>query len=109
VERPFQPGHSLIPFPLFNQVGTDIVVRIAQLWIDPDGFFTLRDGALVVAEVGVSSSAKCVGDSGGEGFDGSGVEVDGLLELTGHLQFVSAAEILSGFVTRISFWHDRNP
>src|ERR1700678_1739112 len=103
--RLLKPRDRFVPFLLFNQVSPDIVVGIAEFWIKLDRLQTLGDGAVVVAEERICPAAKRVGLGGCEGLDGTAVELDGLLVLTLHLQFVGFLKVLSRSLARIVFGH----
>src|SRR5271167_3990709 len=90
-----KPGDGFIPFLLFNQVSPDIVVRIAELRIELDRLLTFADGTLVVAEKRVRPATKSIGLCGGKQLDGTAVELDGLLVLALHLQFVCFLKVIS--------------
>ena len=102
-----KPGDSLLPFSLFNQIGPDIVVRIAELGIHLDCFKTFSDGLVVIAEERICPATECVGLSGGEGLDGAGVELNSLLVFSRHLLLVGLAEIGGGSGARIGFEHSK--
>src|SRR5580658_8340318 len=88
-----KPGDSFIPFLLFNQVSPDIVVRIAKLRIKLDRLQAFGDGAFVVAKARICPAAKSVGLGSRERFDRSAVELNGLLVLALHLQFVGFLKV----------------
>ena len=44
----FQPRDRLVDLALFDKVGSNVVVRIAEVRVDFDGAVTLRDGRVVV-------------------------------------------------------------
>ena len=97
----FEPWNGFIPFSLFNQVSPDIVVGIAKLRINLNGFVAFGDSPRVIAEEGIRPAAKRVGLGSGEGLYGLGVELDCLLVVAGHLQFVGLAKTFSGSLARI--------
>src|SRR4029077_19734091 len=103
----FKPGDGVVPFLLFDQIGADIVVRIAELGVESDGLMAVLDGAVVVGQEGIGPAAEGVGLGGREGGNGAGVEFDGLLVVATRLQFVGAAEEFGGVFARIGFGHDR--
>ena len=102
-----EPGNRVVPFPLFNQISPDIVVRIAEVGIYLDGFQTFGDGAVVIAEQGVGPAAEGVRLSGREGGDRTSVEFDGWLDGTCPLQLVGLLEVLGGGLATIGVGHER--
>src|SRR5579872_2681359 len=102
-----KPWYGFIPFLLFNQVSPDIVVRIAEIWIYFNRLQAFGDGAIVVAEERVRPTAERVSFGGREGFNGAGVELDGLLVLTLHLQRVRFLKVICRNLARIIFGHKR--
>src|SRR5262249_12272398 len=104
--RLLEPWNGVIPFLLFNQVGTDIVVRIAELRIQLDGLQALRDSTLVVAEKGIRPAAEGIRFCCWKGLNGLGVQIDGTLEISGRLLFVGLTEKLSRCFAGIRIGHN---
>src|SRR5258705_13068917 len=100
----FEPRDGVVPFLLFDQIGTDIVVGIAEVGINADGLLAVLYSVFVVAQKGIGPAAACVGFGSGEGGDGAAVRFNGLLVVASRLQFVGSTETLGGKVG-IGFGH----
>src|SRR5579863_1477206 len=103
-----KPRDGFVPFLLFNQVSPDIVVWIAKLRIKLDRLQAFGDGALVVPKERICPAAESVGLSGRERFYGTAVELNGLLVLALHLEFVRFLKIISRSLAGIVVGHKLN-
>ena len=56
-----QPGNGFIVTTELNEIGTDIVVGIAEFWIDGDRAFTFRNGLINFPLKMISPAEKSVG------------------------------------------------
>ena len=92
----FEPGNGGIPLSLFDQVGADVVVRVAELRVNLDGLPAIRNCLPIVGLERMCPSAKCVCLCGREGLNGVGVKFNGLLVLPFLLMLICTAEVFAG-------------
>jgi hypothetical protein len=61
LQRPQEPGLSLVVVALLDQIGADVVVRVPKLRVDLDGFLALGDGFVEFALEAIGPAEKGIG------------------------------------------------
>src|SRR5215469_922936 len=84
----FEPGNRFIKAILFDQVGSDVVVRVAKVGIDLDGALAFENGLVNAALEMVGPTEKGVRLGGGVHFEGKLVKLDGAIVIAFHLRLV---------------------
>src|SRR5262245_38599914 len=92
-----EPIDRFLLAPQGDQVGADVVIRVAEVRIDRDRHLALGDRFRVAVEVGQRPAEKGVSLRGGVQFDGAAIERDGLFQPAGHLSLVGPLEVALGF------------
>ena len=84
-DRAFEPRDGLVELPLFEEVGADVVVGVAEVGIDRDRLFALGDRVVEPVLEAVGPAEKRVRLGGRVACDRLAVARDRLVEATGHL------------------------
>ena len=89
---PFEPGDRFIQPVQFDKIGPDVVIRIPEVRVRPDGPMTFFNGFVQLAHEAVGPPEEGIGFGRREGVDGVPVEFDGVIQLAVHLTFVGLLE-----------------
>src|SRR5580704_2702706 len=88
----FEPWNRFIEAVQFDQIGADVVVRIAKLWIDFDRALALGDGVFDAALKMVRPAEKRIGLGGGVQFERGLIELHSPVVVTLHLRLISVLQ-----------------
>ena len=88
---PLEPGDGFVEPAQLDQVGADVVVRVAEVGVDLDGAQALGRGLLEPTLERVRPAEERVRLGGGARGDGAPVGLDGALEVAGDLLAVGLA------------------
>ena len=88
VDRLLQPGNSLIEIALLDHVRADVVVGIAEIWIDLDGALALGNGIFKLALKMIGPAEKSMGLGRGMQVKGGLVKLDGAIVIALHLSLI---------------------
>src|SRR5205085_2465619 len=94
MHRKLEVRYGIVEVPLLDEVGADVVIRIAKIGIELDRLLALLDGRAIIAQeaVGPSEERVCLG--GRQYFDRFLIIFDRLVQMTRHLQPIRALEKL---------------
>jgi len=104
--RLLEPGNGLVDPVQVDQVGADVVVRVPEGRIDPDGDLALVDRLFVPPLERIGPAEERVGLGGRVKLDGRAVEPDGVLERAGRLPLVGTLQQPDGPLDPIVLSHD---
>ena len=93
-----QPRDGVIQLALFQIVGADVVVGIAELRIQIDGPVAILNGGIEVLFETLGPAPKGVGLCGWADLDGIRVELDGLVQITLHVELVGLGDHIHGLL-----------
>src|ERR1700752_2549907 len=96
-QRPLEPTHRAVRIALSQQVTPNIVVRIAERFVDTNRLQTFVDCFVVTVLKTVNPAEKRVRFGGRVSLDRSLVELDSLFVIVGELRLVSLIEKLICF------------
>ena len=104
--RFLEPRNGFVPFPLLDQIGADIVVRVAKIGVDLDGALTVCNRVVVIGDERIGPAAKGVSLGGGEGDNGLSVKLQSSRVVAVGLRFVGLTKILAGDDTWVRIGHE---
>src|SRR5262245_1107302 len=99
LQRFLKPGNRFVEFALFDQIGSDVVIRIAEIWVLRDGLVTFFDRIVETPHKAVGPPEEGIGLGSRMSLDRFLVERHGFFQFALHLAFIGLLEELP----RLSF------